>query len=222
MNKFNYDDIDNDFASRHDMMQRLEFDTCVFKNHRIKEAFEHVDRKDFVPDDYIVEAYEDYALPLTTNSSITQPTTLAFMLELLDPQEGEIILEVGSGSGFTTALLAYLVGEKGRVIGLEKNQDLVRLGKDNTSSCDQVEVIQSHASLASLPSALDAITFDRILVSVGVDEIPSSLRNHLKEDGVLVIPLQKDKEHTLTCLRKKGEELLVEKSFSGFMFNTLE
>src|SRR5690606_38484493 len=103
--------MEDDFSSKQKLIDRLEHDSGVLKNPRIKQAFLHVDRADFVFGDYKIEAYEDYALPLGEGSTISQPTTVAFMLELLDPQLGESILEVGSGSGFVLTLLADIVGE---------------------------------------------------------------------------------------------------------------
>jgi protein-L-isoaspartate(D-aspartate) O-methyltransferase len=83
------------------------------KTPRIIEAFRKIDRADFVPPDLLAEAYGNYPLPIGYGQTISQPLTVAFMFELLQPERGDKILDVGSGSGWTTALLAYIVSQEG-------------------------------------------------------------------------------------------------------------
>ena len=85
------------------------------KTERIIEAFLGVDRKDFVLEQYEDEAYLDIPLPIGYGQTISQPATVAFMLELLQPEEGDKIMDIGAGSCWQTAILASVVGEKGSV-----------------------------------------------------------------------------------------------------------
>ncbi len=103
----------------------------VLKTPKIIEAFKKIDRKDFVKEEFLEEAYFDTPLPIGFGQTISQPYTVAFMLELLEPKEGDTVLDIGSGSGWTTALLAYIVGNKGKVIGVERIKELVEFGKKN-------------------------------------------------------------------------------------------
>ena len=95
-----------------------------FKENIVK-AFEKVEREAFIPDTYRSGAYEDIALPIGQGQTISQPSTIAFMLDLLDVQNGQKILEVGSGSGYVLALLSEMNSE-GKIMGAERIEELVK------------------------------------------------------------------------------------------------
>ncbi|MDP6387690.1 MAG: protein-L-isoaspartate O-methyltransferase [Candidatus Pacebacteria bacterium] len=174
--------------TKKELINHLENGTRVLQTGALKDAFVAIDRKDFVPEDYVEEAYEDYPLPLgDSRQTISQPTTVAFMLELLDPQEGENILDIGAGSGWTTALLARLVGEKGGVIGVEIIPELVQLGKKNLKKYDfkNVEILKADKEIG-LPKKAP---FDKILVSAAAEDLPKKLLEQLKIGGTMVIPI---------------------------------
>ena len=116
--------------SQVDLVHKL-LDEGVLKTPRIIAAFKKIDRADFVVDEYKGEAYGDYPLPIGYGQTISQPSTVALMLELLQPAEGDKVLDVGSGSGWTTALLAQIVGPKGKIFGLELVPELVKFGREN-------------------------------------------------------------------------------------------
>lgn len=98
------------------------------KTEKIIEAFLKIKREDFVQDKDL--SYYDTALEIGNGQTISQPLVVAFMLELLQPQAGEKILDIGSGSGWTTALLAYCVGENGKVIAVEIISELKKMGEE--------------------------------------------------------------------------------------------
>src|SRR3990167_9057902 len=105
--------------TREELIEYLANTSKVLGNSPIRHAFESVDRADFVNEDYKFEAYEDYPIPIGFDQTISQPTTVAFMLELLDAREGDKVLDIGSGSGWTTALLSKIVGSSGEITGVE-------------------------------------------------------------------------------------------------------
>lgn len=161
--------------------------TNALKSSSIIKAFRYIDRKDFVLDPSASDLYEDYPLAIGFGQTISQPTTVAMMLEMLCPQLGFKILDIGSGSGWTTALLSFIVGDNGSVTGLERVDSLVKFGSDNLCKYrfKNSKIIQATDELG-IPNE----KFDRILVSAAAEEFPSELTAQLKIDGKLVIPVK--------------------------------
>lgn len=208
-------DIDDIFMNKDELMKRLEEETQVFKNPAVKRAFEAVDRKDFIADDYKIEAYEDYALPTIEGQTTTQPTTVAFMLELLDAQEGDIVLDIGSGSGWVTALLGHMVGEEGKVIGLEIKPSLVDIGKENIRKYPDlnIEIRQAEKETGLYKEA----PYNRIISGATFptkEDLPIELLLQLAIGGVMVIPI----EETIIKFEKVSEDEIYETEFPGFTF----
>ncbi|MBL7045644.1 MAG: protein-L-isoaspartate(D-aspartate) O-methyltransferase [Parcubacteria group bacterium] len=160
----------------------------VLRRLNILNAFKNIDRKDFVPFVYKSESYGNRPLPTDCAQTISQPYTVAFMLDLLDPQACEKILDVGSGSGWTTALLAHIVGKEGCVIGVEIIPELVKFGKKNLAKYNfkNAKIIQSDNALGYENNA----PYDRILVSAASTTLPETLVQQLKIGGIMVIPVK--------------------------------
>lgn len=184
----------------------------VLKSRNIIEAFEKVDRKDFVPDVFTENAYIDAPLGIGADQTISQPTTVAFMLEHLSPQKGEKILDIGTGSGWTTALLCHIVGEEGSVLGLERIDSLVELGKFNLAKYCQDDrcTIKKAGDKLGVPGE----KFDKILVSAAADELPEELIDQLNVGGKLVIPVQ----YSIEVITKTSEDTYETESIYGFRF----
>jgi len=173
------------------------------------DAFRRCDRTLFVPEELHTSTYGDYPLSIGMGQTISQPTTVAIMLELLNPQAGNKILDIGSGSGWTTALLALAVGEDGFVEGVERIPSLVEYGRRSLR--------KAHVSNASIDLADPSILgkpghrYDRILISASARDMPMSLLDQLKPGGILVIPIlesvwriTKDEEGTLNGYELPG------------------
>lgn len=154
----------------------------------VEEAFAACPRAWFLPPEVRDRASYDGPLEIGSGQTNSQPRTVADMLRLLDVQPGQSVLDVGSGSGWTTALLAQLVGPTGRVRGTEIVPALVEVGRANLA--------RAHQPWASIEAAAPGVLglpehapYDRILVSAMADELPESLRAQLAPDGRMVVPV---------------------------------
>ncbi len=204
------------FTSRDELFNHLDKESDVFRDPRIRKAFQEINRADFVEPDYHVESYEDYPLPIGHGQTISQPTTVAFMLELLGAKEGENVLDVGSGSGWTTALLASIVGEKGTVVGVELVPELVEQGKKNLTkySFNHAKITQAGKTYGFPKGG----PYDRILVSASAEELPGALIEQLDIDGVMVIPIKDSIWH----IQKTADDDIESKEYPGFTFVPLK
>lgn len=185
------------------------------RSDKIIDAFFKVHRTEFVPSDLRQHADINIPLPIGSGQTISQPLVVAFMLELLDPQSGNNVLDVGSGSGWTTALLAYIVGEKGHVTGIEVLKDLCAQGERNVKNFDFIkkEIVEFHCQSAENGFEKNA-PYDRILVSASVTEIPEAFKKQLVVGGKMVIPVRNE----VLYLEKKSEDNFLVERFAGFEF----
>jgi len=186
--------------------------TGYLKTPSIIKAFKKVDRANFVSRKLRVLSYEDRPLPAVSGQTISQPSTVAFMLEQLGVKAGQKILDIGFGTGWTTALLSEITGSTGHVYALEYNIEMYNLGSKNLKlqGCGNITV--SHKSgWSGLPQAQP---FDRILVSASAQKIPKQLVNQLGSPGRLVIPLV----NSIACITKDEKGSVNKKEFSGFVF----
>lgn len=156
----------------------------------VHQAFKAIERKNFLPARVAKRWRQDAPLPIGYGQTNSQPSTVRMMLRWLDAQVGNKVLDVGSGSGWTTALLAHMVEDKGRVYAVELVPELVSFGKKN---CQQLGIpnVSFHRAGATFGLAKHA-PFDRILVSAASNHLPKDLLNQLKIGGKLVVPVKND------------------------------
>jgi len=192
------------------------------KTPRIIEAFKKINRADFLPEDKKNLADLNEAFPIGYGQTISQPLVVAFMLEKLEPKEGEKILDVGSGSGWTSALLAELVGKKGKVIAIEIVSELKEFGEKNIAKynfinkkiveCVCADGSKGYQEIKSHPELIHG--FDKILASASAEKLPHPLKEQLKVGGIMVLPIG-----TSICVFiKESPETLEEIEYPGFVF----
>lgn len=163
----------------------------------ILQAIDRVPRHLFVPEAVRHRAYEDAALPIGYGQTASQPSIQALYLQILRPQPSDRILEVGTGSGYQTALLAHLAGN---VYSIERIRELsVRARR----VLDQLRL--SNVALLVGDGTVGWSRFapyDAILVSAGAPSVPSALLDQLAPGGRLLIPIGTHKEQRLTLFRR--------------------
>jgi len=168
-------------------------------------AFDRVPRHRFVPEAVRHRAYEVAALPIGHEQTISRPTVHATHLSLAELDGEERVLEVGTGSGFQTALLALLAGE---VYSVERVAPLAERARQRLTEMgvDGVHVRTGDGS-RGWP---EAAPFDVILVGAAAPSVPGALEQQLAEGGRLVVPVGDDEEQRLLRVRRRDGELVRE------------
>jgi len=196
--------------------QLVEFMDFNVSSPIVKKAFLGVKRELFVPGKLQASAYVDEALPIGFGQTISQPSTIAIMLEMLELKEGQKVLEVGSGCGYVLALLSEAVGAQGKVFGVEKLKDLVEVSRKNLEAqgTKNVAVIEGDGSLGLKEEA----PFDRIIVSAACPFVPKPLFDQLKEEGIAVAPVGDLYTQEIQQMRKKNGKPL-KRNYAGTFFS---
>ena len=179
------------------------------KSARVLEAIERVPRHLFVPEELTAHAYEDRALGIGEQQTISQPYMVASMTEYLELRGHERMLEVGAGSGYQAAILAELARE---VITVEKNAALAELARARLASLGYRNArVEIGDGTLGWPQAAP---FDGILVAAAAPAIPQPLAAQLAEGGRLIIPVGESDKQMLMRIRKHGGEISEEKLFA--------
>ena len=181
----------------------------------IIDAFSEMHRVEFIPEDLHQHAESDIPLPIGFGQTISQPATVALMFELLNPKVGQNILDVGSGSGWTAALLSYIVKEKGKVTSLEVIHELCDFGKKNVGKFSFIKnsIAEFHCQTSGIGFEKNA-PYDRILVSASAQSVPPELKDQLKIGGKMVIPVRND----IWYIEKRAKDDFYIEKFPGFAF----
>jgi len=166
---------------------------------RVLDVMARVPRHEFAPERYRDQAYEDHPLPIAEGQTISQPYIVAIMLQALALKASDRVLEIGTGSGYVTALLAELTGE---VFSIERHAALANTARELLSRLGyrNVRVVVGDGTRGFAEGA----PYDAILVSAAASELPHELVDQLAEGGRLMIPVGCDDSQQLHLIEKRN------------------
>ena len=181
------------------------------KNKNVLKAMLEVPRHFFLDSSFLQFAYEDNAFPIGFDQTISHPYTVAFQSELLDPKPGEKVLEIGTGSGYQSAIL-FKMGCN--VYSIERFKGLYQKAKKDLNNLFYSVKLFHGDGYLGLP---EEAPFDKIIVTAGALDIPRPLINQLSVGGTLVIPVGKE-SHIMTVLIKKSKDDFEIIEYNDFKF----
>ena len=152
----------------------------------VADAMRDIDRRDFLPKKQHPWAGEDRPLSIGGGQTNSQPTTVLNQITLLDVHPEHRVLDVGAGSGWTTTILAHLVGPAGRVVGVEIDDELAQWGAGNVAGYE-MSWVEYHSAQPNVLGCPDDAPYDRILVSAEATQIPDELVEQLAYGGQMVL-----------------------------------
>jgi len=203
-----------DVGAGRDRMVREQIESRGITNAAVLAAMHQVPRHEFVPERWIDAAYEDHPLPIGYGQTISQPYIVALMTELLEPTRGAKILEVGTGSGYQTAILAEVGAE---VYSIEIVEPLAHEAADRLRRLGYGRVrLKRGDGYLGWP---EHAPFDAIIVTAGADHIPPPLVDQLKPGGRLVIPVgEAHEEQLLTVVQKSVDGSVTTRNIAPVLF----
>ncbi|PIS04623.1 MAG: protein-L-isoaspartate O-methyltransferase [Candidatus Buchananbacteria bacterium CG10_big_fil_rev_8_21_14_0_10_42_9] len=188
-------------------------DEGTIKTPAIISAFKAVSRQDFLPPESKHLANQNRPIPIGHGVTNSQPYTVAFMLELLQPQAGQKILDIGSGSAWQTVLLAHIVGDKGSVYAIERIPEIKRFGEQNAKLYNFKNIsFYCQDGSHGLPNQAP---FDRIVVAAAAAGDYQAIKQQLKVGGRLVIPTA---AQDIRLIIRESKHNYREQIFPGFVF----
>ncbi len=189
--------------SNKELVEYLEAEGYI-RSSNVKNAFLKVDRKDFVPKIYQGYSYYDDPLPIGHDQTISAPSIIAEMLEHLNIKPGNKVLEVGTGSGYVTALLAELASP-GHVYSVEIIPELFEFSRNNLSRYKNVHLFVA-SGWVGLP---EYAPYDRLFVGCAPTMLPDKLLNQLGEKGIAILPVGRPYSQRLILVERRKDRFSV-------------
>jgi protein-L-isoaspartate(D-aspartate) O-methyltransferase len=194
--------VEPDFAARRAEMVEQQLRARGIRDERVLAAMAEVPRERFVAERRRELAYADAALPIGSEQTISQPWIVAAILQALELKGEERVLEIGTGSGYSTCLIGRLAAH---VVSVERHSSLARAAAEALRACgsDNVELMVGDGS-RGVPARAP---FDAIAVHAAAPAPPPALIEQLADGGRMVVPVAEGSEEMLTLLRRRGSEL---------------
>ena len=201
-----------DFAKARTAMLVSQIKRRGVKDSLVIDAMQAVPRHRFIPAEYQERAYADGPLPIGQGQTISQPYMVAMMTEALQLKGGESVLEVGTGSGYQSAVLAEIAGQ---VYSIERHSELADRAKGILADLayNNIDIVVGDGTLG----LADNGPFDAIIVTAGAPHIPTFLKKQLKEGGRLLVPVGGQFMQSLKRVTRRGD-LFEEESLLGCVF----
>ena len=175
-------------------------------NHRVLSILEKTPREQFIDKELIYKAYQNEALPIDCNQTISQPAVVAKMTELLEPKKSFKVLEIGTGSGYQTAILSKLFK---RIYSIERHKILLEKAKKILSNLKINNVVFYYGDgMKGWPAKF---SFERIIITAVSKNLPIKIINQLSDGGILVLPLKYENDQYITKVIKKNRKLYFKK-----------
>jgi len=213
----------DDFKVKREILVKRLVEEGVLKSEKVIKAMLKVPREEFVLPSYRSLAYVDTPLPTMKGQTISAPHMCAIMCEALDINEGDYILEIGTGSGYHAALCAEIASRKGFVVTLEIIPELAFFAKNNLKRAgyySRVSVIICDGSQG--PPFREGIRFDKILVTAAAPQVPEPLLNRIKVGGRMVVPVGREFYQELVIVERVSEENYTYRSLGPCLFVKLK
>ena len=175
-------------------------------------ALEQIPREKFVSETYRNQAYENMALPIGNNQTISQPYVVAKMTELLEVENTHKVLEIGTGSGYQCAILSKLAR---RVYTIERIKNLYEKASKIFDELQLTNIVSKHEDGNN--GWMEQIPFDRIIFTAATENITNRIFSHIKDNGIIVCPIIRDNKQVIIKYKRKNDKLTSEE-FDDVLF----
>ena len=190
----------------------LELRESGIVNSNVLSSLEIIPRERFIPENYRHQAYENIALPIGDNQTISQPYVVAKMTELLEVERNHKVLEIGTGSGYQCAILSKLAR---RVYTIERIKNLYHKSTKIFQELKLTNIVSKYEDGNN--GWEEQIPFDRIIYTAATKNISTKIFSHIKENGIIVCPIIKNNKQVIVKYKKKNNQLLSE-DFDNVLF----